>query len=690
MKCKILHESAGRLRIHAEQGRMTLRQADILEAYLRRVNGVTEVAVYDRTCDAVIHFHGAREAVVSALAAFSYEASAALAPEHSSRELNREYQDKLVFAVGRRMFNKLFLPLPLRTALTVVCSAKYIRAGLSCLLKRQLRVPVLDATAITVSVLRGDFETAGSVMFLLGVGDILDEWTHKKSVVDLAGTMSLNIDKVWLETDAGSVFVPVGDVQPGDRITVRTGGMIPLDGKVVSGEAMVNQASITGEPLSVRRTAGGYVYAGTVVEEGECCICVEKGAGSGRYDRIVHMIEESEKLKSHTEDKASHLADSLVPYSLGATALIWLLTRNPQRALAVLMVDFSCALKLSMPIAVLSAMREASAYHLSVKGGRFLEAVSEADTVVFDKTGTLTRAQPKVAQVVTFGGREENEMLRLAACLEEHYPHSMAKAVTAEASRRGLRHEERHSRVEYLVAHGISSSVDGEKVVIGSHHFVFEDEKCVIPAGDEAKFDALPEQYSHLYLAISGVLAAVICVEDPLRAEAREVIEGLRALGVSKLVMMTGDSDKTARAAAAAVGVDEYFSEVLPEDKANFIRAEHALGRKVIMLGDGVNDSPALSEADAGIAVSDGAAIAREVADITVGADDLYSLLILKRLSDALMARIHGNYRKIIGFNLMLIVLGVIGVLPPATSALLHNASTLAISLKSMTNLLEE
>ena len=654
------------------------------------MNGVTEVAVYDRTCDAVIHFHGAREAVVSALAAFSYEASAALAPEHSSRELNREYQDKLVFAVGRRMFNKLFLPLPLRTALTVVRSAKHIRAGLSCLLRHQLRVPVLDATAITVSMLRGDFETAGSVMFLLGVGDILDEWTHKKSVADLAGTMSLNIDKVWLETDAGSVLVPVGDVRPGDHITVRTGGMIPLDGKVVSGEAMVNQASITGEPLSVRKTAGGYVYAGTVVEEGECCVCVEKGAGSGRYDRIVHMIEESEKLKSDTEDKALHLADSLVPYSLGATALIWLLTRNPQRALAVLMVDFSCALKLTMPIAVLSAMREASAYHLSVKGGRFLEAVSQADTIVFDKTGTLTHAQPKVAQVVTFGGREENEMLRLAACLEEHYPHSMAKAVTAEASRRGLRHEERHSRVEYLVAHGISSSMDGEKVVIGSHHFVFEDERCVIPAGDEARFDALPEQYSHLYLAISGVLTAVICVEDPLRAEAREVIEGLRALGVPKLVMMTGDSDKTARAAAAAVGVDEYFSEVLPEDKANFIRAEHALGRKVIMLGDGVNDSPALSEADAGIAVSDGAAIAREVADITVDADDLYSLLILKRLSDALMARIHGNYRKIIGFNLMLIVLGVIGVLPPATSALLHNASTLAISLKSMTNLLEE
>ena len=506
MKCKILHESAGRIRIHAIQKHMTLEQADILEAYLRQQHGVTEVAVFDRTCDAVIHFHCGRGAILSALAAFSYQGAQSLAPEHSSRSLNRDFQDKLLFAIVRRTVNRLFFPLPLRTALTAVRSVKYIKNGILCLLKGQLRVPVLDATAIGVSMLRGDFETASSVMFLLGVGDILDEWTHKKSVADLAGTMSLNIDKVWLETDTGSVLVPVGDVQPGDRITVRTGGMIPLDGKVVSGEAMVNQASITGEPLSVRKSAGGYVYAGTVVEEGECSICVEKGVGGGRYDRIVRMIEESEKLKSNTEDKASHLADSLVPYSLGATALIWLLTRNPQRALAVLMVDFSCALKLSMPIAVLSAMREASVYHLSVKGGRFLEAVSEADTIVFDKTGTLTYASPKVAQIVTFGGHEENEMLRLAACLEEHYPHSMAKAVTAEAVRRDLRHAERHSRVDYIVAHGISSSVDGEKVVIGSHHFIFEDEKCVIPEGEQARFDALPEQYSHLYLAISGVL----------------------------------------------------------------------------------------------------------------------------------------------------------------------------------------
>ena len=690
MKCTILHESAGRLRIRAAQGRMTLRQADILEAYLRNVRGVKNVTVYDRTCDAVIHYSGAREDIVAALAAFSYEKAGSLAPEHSSRALGREYQDKLVFAVCRRAVSKLFFPYPLRTALAVARSARYIKAGLSCLMHGKIKVPVLDATAITVSMLRGDFDTAGSIMFLLGVGDILDEWTHKKSVADLAQTMSLNVDKVWLETDAGSVLVPVGDVQVGDRITVRTGGMIPLDGKVVSGEAMVNQASITGEPLAVRRTAGGYVYAGTVVEEGDCCIRVEKSAGSGRYDRIVHMIEESEKLKSNTEDRASHLADSLVPYSLGATALIWLITRNPLRALAVLMVDFSCALKLSMPIAVLSAMKEASTYHLTVKGGRFLEAVSKADTIVFDKTGTLTHVAPRVADVVTFGGHEENDMLCLAACLEEHYPHSMAKAVVAEAASRGLSHEERHSRVEYIVAHGISSSVDGEKVVIGSRHFVFEDEKCVIPGGEQEKFDTLPEQYSHLYLAVGGELAAVICVEDPLREEAREVIEGLRAQGISKLVMMTGDNHKTAAAVARAVGVDEYFAEVLPEDKANFIRAEHKAGRTVIMLGDGVNDSPALSEADAGIAISDGAAIAREVADITVGADDLYSLLILKRLSDALMARIHGNYRKIIGFNLMLIVLGVAGILPPATSALLHNASTLAISLESMTDLLPD
>ena len=690
MKCKILHESAGRMRIHAEQRRMSFQQADILEAYLRQVEGMTDVKVYDRTCDAVIYYNCERSGVIAAVAAFSYEASLALAPEHSAREMTREYQDKLFFAVFRRGITKLFFPTPLRTALSVIRSAKYIGAGLRCLLHGKIQVPVLDATAITVSMLRGDFETAGSIMFLLGIGDILDEWTHKKSVADLAQSMSLNIDKVWLETDSGSVLVPVGEVRPGDCITVGTGGMIPLDGKVVSGEAMVNQATITGEPLAVRKIEGGYVYAGTVVEEGSCRIRVEKSSGGGRYDRIVKMIEESEKLKSGVESHASNLADRLVPYSLGATGLIWLVTRNVTKALAVLMVDFSCALKLSMPIAVLSAMREASTYHLTVKGGRFLEAVSQADTFVFDKTGTLTYAAPQVAAVIPFNGEQEDEVLRLAACLEEHYPHSMAKAVVAEAERRGLHHEERHSKVDYIVAHGVSSSVDGKKVVIGSHHFVFEDEGCVIPEGEQEKFDTLPEEYSHLFLGVGGVLSAVICVKDPLREEAGKIIDGLHRLGIPKLVMMTGDSERTARSVARTIGIDEYYSEVLPEDKANYIRREHEAGRKVIMLGDGVNDSPALSEADAGIAIRDGAAIAREVADITIGANDLYSLLTLKRVSDALMRRIHRNYRRIIGFNLMLICLGVAGILPPATSALLHNASTLVISLESMTPLLKD
>ncbi len=675
------------MRVHTMQGAMSLQQADILEAYLNRVSGVTKATVYDRTGDAVICYDGPRETVTKALSSFAYAKEQALAPEHSSRALNRDFEDKLVASLCWRGIKQLFVPSSVHALITVARSVPYIKAGLTCLMHRKIQVPVLDATAITVSMLRKDFKTASSIMFLLGIGDILDEWTHKKSVADLAQTMSLNVDKVWKETDAGSVLVPVADVQLGDRIVIHTGNVIPLDGKVVSGEAMVNQASITGESLAVRKAEGGYVYAGTVVEEGDCTICVEKSAGSGRYDRIIRMIEQSEKLKSATEDHASHLADQLVAYSLGATALVWLLTGNMTKALAVLMVDFSCALKLSMPIAVLSAMKEASDYHLSVKGGRFLEAVSEASTIVFDKTGTLTRAEPKVAQIVTFGGNDEADMLRLAACLEEHYPHSMAKAVVA-AARRGLRHDERHSRVEYLVAHGISSSVDGQKVVIGSHHFVFEDEHCVIPAGEQAKFDDPPDTYSHLYLAVSGVLAAVICIEDPLRPEAADVIRGLRELGVTKLVMMTGDNEKTARAVAEAVGVDAYFAEVLPEDKAAFIQTEHAAGRKVIMLGDGVNDSPALSEADAGVAISDGAAIAREMADITVGADDLYALLTLKRLSDALMERIHSNYRKIISFNFLLICLGVAGVLPPATSALLHNASTLVISLKSMTKLL--
>lgn len=690
MKCTILHESKGRMRVRMAQKHMSLSQADILEAYLKGTDGVTDVKVHDLTCDAVIFYKNDRAVIISALASFGYDKCGGLTVEHSSRALNREYQDKLFFMLVKRCVNRIVLPVWLRTAITLVRSVKYIKTGIRCLLKRKIQVPVLDMTAIVVSMLRGDFATAGSIMFLLGIGDILDEWTHKKSVADLAGAMSINVDKVWLECGGESVLVPVSDVRVGDRIIVRTGNMIPLDGKVVSGEALVNQSSITGEPLPVRRANGGYVYAGTVIEEGDCVIQVEKATGSGRYDRIVHMIEESEKLKSETEDHASHLADKLVPYSLGATALIWLLTRNVTKALAVLMVDFSCALKLSMPVTVLSAMREASVHNISVKGGRFLEAVSQAETVVFDKTGTLTKAEPKVADIVCLGGNDEEEMLKLAACLEEHYPHSMAKAVVSEAASRGLNHEERHSKVEYIVAHGISSSVDGKKVIIGSQHFVFEDEKCVIPEGEQGKFDSLKAEYSHLYLAVSGVLAAVICIEDPLRAEAKDVVSGLKKLGIKNVVMMTGDNEKTAESVARAVGIDEYYSEVLPEDKANFIRSEHEKGRKVIMLGDGVNDSPALSQADAGIAIRDGAAIAREVADIMIGSDDLYSLLTLKRLSDALMDRIHSNYRKIIGFNFMLIVLGVAGILPPATSALLHNALTLEISLRGMTNLLKE
>ena len=690
MKCRILHETAGRLRIHAEQRRMTLHQADILEYYLRSVDGVTDVKVYDRTCDAVIFFVSGRQRIVRALSRFSYtdETALSLVPDRTGRELNREYQDKLVNCVLRRCFSKLFIPAPIRAAISIVRSLGYMKKGVKCLLRGRLEVPGLDATAIAVSILRGDCGTASSIMFLLRIGELLEEWTHKKSVDDLARSMSLNVDKVWLLADGVEILVPVGSVSVGDSIVVRTGSMIPLDGKLVSGEVFVNQASITGESMPVRKEHGSYVYAGTVVEEGECVIRVDKNTGSGRYDRIVKMIEESEKLKSSTEDAASHLADRLVPFSLGGTVLTYLLTRNVTKALSILMVDFSCALKLSMPIAVLSAMREAGYYNISVKGGKFLEAVSGATTLVFDKTGTLTYASPKVAQIEVFGEHEPDDMLRLAACLEEHYPHSMANAVVNAARERGLNHEECHSRVEYVVAHGISSLVGDEKVIIGSYHFVFQDEGCVIPEAEQKKFDSLPEEYSHLYLAISGVLAAVICISDPLREEAGAVISSLHRLGIDKIVMMTGDNEKTARAVAAAVGVDEYHAEVLPEDKASFIHAERAAGRKVIMVGDGVNDSPALSEADAGIAISSGAAIAREIADITISANDLFALLTLKSLSDALMKRIRCNYRFIVSFNLFLIVMGVAGILPPATSALLHNISTLGISLHSMKNLL--
>ena len=692
MKCNILHESAGRLRVHLHCGYMTLHQADVLEYYLRSISGVTEVKVYDRTQDAVVFYAGKRGDVIAALAAFSFPKAEAmeLVPEHTSRALNREFEDKLVMTVARRCISRLFLPFPVTSALAVIRSVKYIKEGLKALWHGKLSVAVLDATAVTVSIVRGDFSTAGSVMFMLRLGEILEEWTHKKSVADLAGAMSLNVDKVWLQVNDTEVLVSVSDVKAGDCVVVRTGSMIPLDGKVVSGEAMVNQSSMTGESMPVPKRPGSYVYAGTVAEEGECVIQVEKASGSGRYDRIVHMIEESEKLKSTAEDKAARLADRLVPYTLGGTALTYVLTRNITKTLAVLMVDFSCALKLAIPIAVLSAMRESSGHRISVKGGRFLEAVARADTIVFDKTGTLTYATPKVAQIITFGSYKEPDMLRLAACLEEHYPHSMANAVVEEAKVRGLSHEEYHSQVQYVVAHGISSMVEGRSVLIGSAHFVFEDEGCRVPEGEQEKFDSLPDAYSHLYLCIAGELAAVICIFDPLRKEARAAVQALHDCGISKVVMMTGDNRKTAEAVARQVGVDAVYAEILPEDKAEFIRREKAAGHTVIMVGDGVNDSPALSEADAGIAISTGAAIAREIADITIASEDLFELVTLRKLGEALMARIHRNYRFIVGFNFSLIVLGVAGVLPPTTSALLHNMSTLGISLKSMTDLLPD
>ena len=692
MKCTILHDTAGRLRVHLCCKRMTLRQADVLEYYLLAVDGVRSVKVYDRTRDAVVVYDAERECMIRALARFSFEKAEKLdlAPEHTSRTLNREFEDKLALTVMRRCASNLFLPAPVTSALAVIRSAKYIKEGLLALWHRKLSVAVLDATAVTVSMVRGDFATAGSVMFMLRLGEILEEWTHKKSVADLASAMSLRVENVWQQVDGTEVLTKVTDVKPGDRIVIRTGGMIPLDGRVVEGEAMVNQSSLTGESMPVAKWPGSPVYAGTVAEEGECVVCVEKVSGSGRYDRVVRMIEESEKLKSTAEDKASRMADRLVPYTLGGTAVTYLLTRDVTKMLAVLMVDFSCALKLAIPVAVLSAMRESSGHHISVKGGRFLEAVAKADTIVFDKTGTLTYATPKVAQVIPFGGHREADMLRLAACLEEHYPHSMANAVVEEAKRQGLTHEEYHSQVQYVVAHGISSMVEDKKVIIGSAHFVFEDEGCCIPEGEQEKYDALPAAYSHLYLCIDGELAAVICIHDPLRREAKDAVKALHESGFTNVVMMTGDNRRTAEAVAAEVGVDAVYAEVLPEDKAAFIRQEKEKGHTVIMVGDGVNDSPALSEADAGIAISTGAAIAREIADITVASEDLFELVTLRKLSEALMARIHGSYRFIVAFNLSLITLGVAGVLPPAISALLHNTSTLGIGLKNMTDLLEE
>ena len=690
MRFKIEHEIIGRVRLHICQKRMTCRQADQLEYFLTNLEGVTSAKVVERNQDAVISFSGNREKILKAVQGFSYEK--ADAPEgylqNSGREMNGEYWEKMVNHVVLHYGKKIFLPLPIRTFLTTLKSVKYIWKGVCTLAKCRIEVPVLDATAIGVSILRGDFSTASSVMFLLGFGEILEDWTHKKSVDDLARSMSLNVSKVWLVTDDTEVQVGTDTIKPGDRVRIHMGTVIPFDGVVTDGEATVNEASLTGESMPVAKHTESYVYAGTVLEEGELTIRVKETSGSTKFEKIVTMIEETEKLKSAVESKAEHLADSLVPYTLAGTALTYALTRNVTKALSILMVDFSCALKLAMPISVLAAIREANAHHITVKGGKFMEAVAEADTIVFDKTGTLTKAQPTVADIVSFNGDSKENLLRLAACMEEHFPHSMAKAVMDAAKERGLTHEEMHSKVEYIVAHGISTTVNGRKAIIGSHHFVFEDEKCAIPAGKEEIFKNLPEEYSHLYLGIEGELAAVICIEDPLRPEGPEVIKALRKAGFTQIVMMTGDSDRTAKAIAAKVGVDKYYSEVLPEDKAKFVEEAKAQGRKVLMVGDGINDSPALSAADVGIAISDGAELAREIADITIGADDLSVMVTLKEISNGLMDKIHKNYRRIVGINGSLIALGVTGVIQPTMSALLHNTSTLLIGMDSMKSVL--
>ncbi len=691
MKFRIEHEIKGRMRVHMVRKELSFKEADILEYYLLQQSFVTAVKVYERTCDVAISYCGSREQVIASLKQFSYENISV--PDHvwqnSGREASREYWDKLVCRVVFRMARKCLLPMSVRQVVILYKSAKYLWKGVTCLCKGKIEVSVLDATAIAVSIVRGDFKTAGSVMFLLGIGELLEEWTHKKSVDDLARSMSLNISKVWMLVDGKEILVDVEQVQPEDVVVIHMGNVIPFDGVVIGGGGAVNQASITGEGLAVSKEAGGYVYAGTVLEEGELQVQVRETSGSNKYEKIVSMIEESEKLKSSMEGQAAHLADRLVPYTLLGTGLVYLLTRNVTRALSVLMVDFSCALKLAMPISVLSAIREASTYKITVKGGKFLELVQEAETIVFDKTGTLTNATPTVARVVPFVEAHPHELLRIAACLEEHFPHSMARAVVNAAQKLGLAHEEKHSKVEYIVAHGISSMVDGKKVVIGSYHFIFEDEKCYVPEGKEELFESLPEEYSHLYLAVEGKLAAVICIEDPLREEAADAVRALKEAGFTKIVMMTGDSEKTARSVAERVGVDEYYAEVLPEEKAEFVEKEKALGKKVIMVGDGINDSPALSAADVGIAINDGAQIAREIADITIDAGSLRELVTLKHISNGLAVRVKRNYRSIVGINSALILLGVGGIIQPTTSALIHNTSTLAISMSSMKDLLE-
>lgn len=690
MKFYIKHEIKGRIRIHLAKQKLTPREADFALYFFGGLPGVEKVKVYERTAGVAIRYQGDRQELIEAIRRFHPEEEAALqkVPENHSRKVSQQYKEKLIGKVAVRIVTRTFLPAPLRCIYTGIQAVKYLYRGIKSFLRGQLKVEVLDAAAIGVSMLRGDFNTAGTVMFLLGVGELLEEWTHKKSVADLARSMSLHVEKVWQKVDGTEVLVPISGISEGDLVVVHMGNLIPLDGEVEDGEAMVNQASMTGESIPVKKGVGGYVYAGTVVEEGEITLRVKKAAGSTRFERIVNMIEDSEKLKSNLEGKAETLADALVPWSLGGTVLTYLLTRNVTKALSILMVDFSCALKLSMPLAVLSAMREAAGNEITVKGGKYLEAVAEASTIVFDKTGTLTEAKPSVADVVTFRGRDRDEMLRIAACLEEHFPHSIAAAVVRKAKEKGLEHNEMHTKVEYIVAHGIASRIGEERVIIGSRHFVFEDEGCRIPEGEEAVYDGLKTEYSHLYLAIGGELAAVICIEDPLREEAKDVVAALHDLGFRKVVMMTGDSERTARAVAEKVGVDAYYAEVLPEDKARFVEQEKQAGNQVIMIGDGINDSPALSAANAGIAISEGAELAREIADIIISANDLQKLLALREISTGLLKRINRNYRFVIAFNLSLILLGVGGILPPALSALLHNASTLLISLESMTNLL--
>ena len=691
MKCTILHESRGRMRVHVHAVRMTLHRADVLEAYLNHQDSIHHATVYERTGDVVLTYTGSRKEAIALLAGYKFDNAEldVLVTSNDSRKINREYQDKMFTLVAGHYARKLFLPAPIAAAYTIWRSIAFVWKGIRCLLQRKLEVEVLDALSISASILRSDFNTASSVMFLLNLGSLLEEWTRKKSLDDLARSMALNVDKVWVRSQGTEVLLPLTKVQPGDEIVVRSGNMVPLDGTVIEGEAMINQAALTGESMPVRKIEGATVYAGTVVEEGECVFLAKAAGGSNRYDKIVAMIEESEKLKSSTENRALELADKLVPWCLAGTVVTYALTRNITRAISILMVDFSCALKLSMPLAVLSAMRECGTAHITVKGGKYLEALAKADTIVFDKTGTLTRATPQVVDVVPFSQSEKDDVLRLAACLEEHFPHSMANAVVRAAKERNLAHEEVHSEVEYIVAHGIASRVSGERVVIGSYHFVFEDEHCIIPADEQEKFDSLAPEYSHLYMAVSGQLVGVICIADPLRPEAASVLHQLHKLGIRNTVMMTGDSYRTAEAIAKQVGVDQFYAEVLPEDKANFVQKEKAAGHTVVMIGDGINDSPALSAADIGIAINSGAAIAREIADVTIKADSLEELVFLKTVANALQHRVSANYRFVLSFNSTLILLGALGILQPAASAMLHNLSTLGISLKSMTNLVQ-